>query len=60
MRRAALAFRHFDLEVTPAPVWRDEWPSVTPAGFVPDAQAWLDSFYGVHEWVGIAYYALRR
>ena len=60
MRRAAYAFRHFDMEVTAAPVWQDDWPRWTPAGFVPDAQAWLNSFYGVHEWIGLAFYALRK
>ena len=60
MRRSLLAFRHFGLEATPYPVRPDLTPEMRLQGLVPSASAWLASFYALHEWVGLAYYALRR
>ncbi len=58
MRRALLAFRIAGLRAIPAPVpsaavrsdWRD---------FVPYVGAWMESYYALHEWIGIVWYTLR-
>ena len=54
-RRAILAFRHFGLTVTAAPVALDAWPFV----LVPTAGAWRDSYFAFHEWIGLAWYAFQ-
>jgi len=54
-RRAILAFRHFGLTVTAAPVALDAWPFV----LMPNAGAWQDSYFAFHEWIGLAWYALQ-
>ena len=60
MRRALIAFRHFGLDATPAPVR----PAVLlPFGvkqLIPRTFAWEDSYLAFHEWVGCLFYALRR
>ena len=60
MRRALLAFRRVGLEAVPAPVRRDRWPDMTPSEFVPRVSAWTQSYLGLHEWLGLAFYAVRR
>ncbi len=60
MRRSLLAFRHFGLDATPAPVRPDPWPTFKAGEFLPHTSAWLNSFYAIHEWVGMAYYSIRR
>ncbi len=58
MRRARLAFRIAGLQAIAAPVppsqggvdWHD---------FIPYAGAWMESYYALHEWIGIAWYMLR-
>lgn len=60
MRRALLAFRRVGLEAVPAPVRRDRWPDVTLSEFVPRVSAWTQSYLGLHEWLGLAFYAVRR
>lgn len=59
MRRALIAFRHFGLAVTPAPVPPAEGPHLELQSFVPTASAWLTSYYALHEWIGCAWYTLR-
>jgi uncharacterized SAM-binding protein YcdF (DUF218 family) len=59
MRRAVMAFKHFGMKVTAAPVRLDTLPELTIHEFLPTASAWLTSYYGLHEWIGCAYYALR-
>ena len=60
MRRALLAFRHFGLEVTPAPV-RPALPiPFAPQFLVPKVSAWEESYLAMHEWTGLAYYSLRQ
>lgn len=59
MRRAAMAFAHFGMNVTAAPVRMDPLPELAIHEFVPTASAWMTSYYGLHEWIGCAYYALR-
>jgi len=60
MRRSLLSFRHFGMEAVAAPVRRDPWPSLRPEEFMPRTSAWVNSFYAMHEWVGLAYYSIRR
>ncbi len=60
MRRSLLAFRRAGIDAVPAPVRLDPWPRVRPGEFLPRTSAWLNSFYAMHEWIGLAYYAARR
>jgi uncharacterized SAM-binding protein YcdF (DUF218 family) len=59
MRRALIAFRHFGIAATPAPVPFSRALRLQPSEFSPSANAWADSYYALHEWVGWAWYALR-
>jgi uncharacterized SAM-binding protein YcdF (DUF218 family) len=60
MRRALLAFRHFGIDAEPAPVRPPGTPELTATALIPQTSAWQASYYAVHEWIGLAYYALRR
>ena len=60
MRRSLLSFRRFGIEATAAPVRRDPWPTFRASEFMPRTSAWVNSFYAMHEWVGLAYYSIRR
>jgi uncharacterized SAM-binding protein YcdF (DUF218 family) len=60
LRRAAIAFRHFDFVVWPAPVSLADFDGLKLEMFQPTVSAWLDSYWALHEWVGCAVYALRR
>jgi uncharacterized SAM-binding protein YcdF (DUF218 family) len=60
MRRALMAFQGVGVEAVPAPTafvsrsgrqWRD---------FVPSAQAFHHTYYGIYEWLGIAWYRLTK
>lgn len=59
MRRALLAFRRVGIGAVPAPVRTDPWPRLRPGEFLPRTSAWVNSFYAMHEWVGLAYYSAR-
>ncbi len=59
MRRALIAFRHFGIIATPAPVPFSEILHVWRGAFVPSVGAWEDSYYALHEWIGCAWYELR-
>jgi uncharacterized SAM-binding protein YcdF (DUF218 family) len=59
MRRAVIAFAHFGIAVTAAPVRLDAPPAVRLEKFLPGVNAWMNSYFALHEWVGCAYYALR-
>lgn len=60
MRRSLLAFRRVGIDAVPAPVRPDPWPRLRVGGFLPSTSAWINSFFAMHEWVGLAYYAARR
>jgi uncharacterized SAM-binding protein YcdF (DUF218 family) len=60
MRRALYAFRHFGVNAIAAPVEPDRWPDVVLDNFTPSARAWHESYYGLHEWIGLVYYRLFR
>jgi uncharacterized SAM-binding protein YcdF (DUF218 family) len=59
MRRAMIAFRHAGLRAWPAPVAMSHLPTPIIGDFLPRVDAWLESYYAMHEWIGCAYYALR-
>ena len=59
LRRAMIAFRHFGMDVWPAPVSLADFEGIRPDMFRPSVTAWLDSYLALHEWVGCAFYALR-
>jgi uncharacterized SAM-binding protein YcdF (DUF218 family) len=59
MRRALIAFRHFGIAATPAPVPFSRTLRLEASEFIPSANAWADSYYALHEWIGCAWYALR-
>ncbi len=59
MRRAMFCFRHFGITVTAAPVRIDRMPTPVLADFAPTVTAWADSYYALHEWIGLAWYRLR-
>ncbi|MCW3476883.1 YdcF family protein [Limobrevibacterium gyesilva] len=60
LRRARIAFAHFGIAVTPAPLRFARLPRFEFDEFVPHASSWLYSYFAMHEWIGCAYYALRR
>lgn len=60
MRRSLLAFRRVGIDAVPAPVRPDPWPNFRASEFLPRTSAWINSFFAMHEWVGLAYYAARR
>ena len=59
MRRALLAFDRFGLQAVPAPVHPPHW-TLRWSQLVPRADAWQESYFALHEWLGLAFYALRR
>jgi uncharacterized SAM-binding protein YcdF (DUF218 family) len=59
MRRALIAFRHFGIEATPAPVPFSRTVDFQADGFIPSAKALLGSYYALHEWGGWLWYRLR-
>ena len=60
MPRAVAAFETAGLEVVAAPTGSRERQPVEPGAFVPSARALQESAWAVHEWIGRAWYALRR
>jgi uncharacterized SAM-binding protein YcdF (DUF218 family) len=60
MRRALIAFARTGLRVVAAPAVRDRPPLFEFSEFIPTTDAWQDSYYALHEWIGCAYYALLR
>lgn len=54
MRRSVQAFGGTGIAVTPAPVRLDAGPDGRASDFIPRARSWLDSYWALHEWVGIA------
>ncbi len=59
MPRALLAFRRAGLQAVAAPVAVDDKPYVCLSAFVPSAYAWEESYWAMHELVGLAWYAVR-
>ena len=59
MRRSLLAVAKAGMDAVPAPVRVDPGPLWRVGSFVPRATAWEQSFYAIHEWVGLLWYELR-
>jgi len=55
MRRADFCFRHAGLVVTAAPV-RLDFFSFHLSEFAPSVLGWEDSYFALHEWIGLAWY----
>jgi uncharacterized SAM-binding protein YcdF (DUF218 family) len=60
LRRALIAFGRFPLTITVVPTLLDAPPVFRPDDFIPSMAGWRDSYFALHEWIGCAYYALRR
>jgi uncharacterized SAM-binding protein YcdF (DUF218 family) len=61
MRRTVVAFQGTGLTVTVAPVSRVHLLlGLEPNDLLPRTAGWQAGFYAVHEWVGYAWYSLRR
>lgn len=60
MRRALLAFRAAGLDPVAAPVRQPYWPAFSLSQFLDRTSAWYDSYFALHEWVGLLYYSVRR
>lgn len=60
MRRSLLAFRHFGLDPVPISVRPPYTPPFSWRRLIISPVAWFNSYIGLHEWVGLAYYATRR
>ena len=58
MPRAKAAFEAAGLEVIPAPTGFRLWPPLAVGSFLPSARSFQESTWGVHEWIGRAWYAL--
>jgi uncharacterized SAM-binding protein YcdF (DUF218 family) len=59
MRRAMLAFHHAGLIATAAPTSIDAPFDSILWNLPPRASAWQSSYYALHEWIGLAWYAIR-
>ena len=59
MRRSILAFERHGMVPIAAPVRPDLWPRITPSEFIPRVSAWTASYFALHEWLGLAWYARR-
>jgi uncharacterized SAM-binding protein YcdF (DUF218 family) len=59
-RRALIAFGRFPLTLTAAPPLLDSPLVLRASDFIPSLGGWRGSYLAIHEWVGCAYYALRR
>jgi uncharacterized SAM-binding protein YcdF (DUF218 family) len=60
MRRALMAFSAAGLTPVPAPLRFERWPRFELNSFLPRASSLINSYYAVHEWIGCAWYALRK
>lgn len=60
MRRALLAFRDTGLTVTAAPTSFDDPLGPNVSDFLPRAAGWQTGYFAIHEWIGYAWYKLRR
>ena len=56
MRRSMLAFRDSGLDARPAPLMLDK---ESLSSLMPRARAWEESYYALHEWIGIVWYTMR-
>ena len=59
MPRSLLAFRRAGLQAAAVPVAVDNKPTFRASAFVPAVHAWEESYWGMHELIGWAWYAIR-
>jgi uncharacterized SAM-binding protein YcdF (DUF218 family) len=59
MRRGLLAFQRAGFAAVAAPTHLTGPARLDAAAFIPSAHAWSESRYAMHEWIGLAWYALR-
>jgi uncharacterized SAM-binding protein YcdF (DUF218 family) len=59
MPRALIAFAAAGLTAVPAPTPPEAGPRFLAGEFMPSVAGWQASYWGLHEWLGIAYYRLR-
>jgi uncharacterized SAM-binding protein YcdF (DUF218 family) len=59
MKRSLIAFRAAGLLATAAPVPLDSPPGLHWGILAPRVSAWTQSYYALHEWIGLAWYHLR-
>lgn len=60
MPRAMAAFEDLDVEAVPAPTRFVSRSELSWRDFLPSARAFCTTYYAVHEWLGLAWYRLRR
>ena len=60
MRRALLAFAGTGLAAIPAPLPPDRAITFHIGLLVPRVAGWRNSYFALHEWIGLAWYELRR
>ena len=60
MRRSLMAFAPTRLRAVAAPAGFSAGPRWVAESFVPTATGLQRSYYALHEWIGIAWYSLRR
>lgn len=58
MPRATMAFDRAGIEVAAAPSAYIATGQVSPASFIPSAQALRNSHYALHEWLGLLWYRI--
>ena len=57
--RAARSFARTPLAIIPAPATQEGVQGLEAGDLVPTARAFAESAYGIHEWIGLAWYRLR-
>ncbi len=58
MPRAQMAFAQVGIDTVPAPSAHIATGSISPASFIPTAQALRHSHYALHEWLGLLWYRI--
>jgi uncharacterized SAM-binding protein YcdF (DUF218 family) len=56
MPRSVLSFARAGYPVIPAPLHGERDDGLRFADFLPHTNAWIRSFYAIHEWIGLAAY----
>jgi uncharacterized SAM-binding protein YcdF (DUF218 family) len=59
MARAVWSFRAVGYPVVPSAIPESESPSLSVAAFLPQVPALLESYYALHELIGLAWYRVR-
>jgi uncharacterized SAM-binding protein YcdF (DUF218 family) len=58
-RRSLIAFRAAGMTATAAPVPLDAPPRLFFHNLLPHVSGWQESYFALHEWIGIVWYSLR-